>query len=75
VLLALVSSRGYKRTREGEGPKSLMKESNRVGLDSVGSGSHPMGRPVSPFIGQGEGKSYMRERERGGKGLLGSHRH
>jgi hypothetical protein len=33
-----------------------------------------VGHPASPFIGQGEGTSYMRERERGGKGLLGSHR-
>ena len=28
VLLALVCSRGYKRAREGEGPKSLMEGSN-----------------------------------------------
>ena len=30
VLPALVCSRGYKRTREGEGPKSLMEGSNAV---------------------------------------------
>jgi hypothetical protein len=30
VLLTLVCSRGYKRAREGEGPKSLVEVSNGV---------------------------------------------
>jgi hypothetical protein len=60
MLLVLVCRRGYKSGREGEGPKSLMEGSNRVESCST---SHTVGRPASPFIGQGEGTSYMRERE------------
>jgi hypothetical protein len=61
VLPILVCSRGYKRAREGEGPKSLMEGSNRVESHST---PPTMGRPTSPFIGQGEGIGYMRERMR-----------
>jgi hypothetical protein len=65
VLPALVCSRGYKRTREGEGLKSLMEELNGVELDSARLGFiPPVGRLVSPFIGQGEGTGYTRGRER-----------
>jgi hypothetical protein len=45
----------------------VSKESNGVELDSVGSGFSfflPMGRPAFPFIGQGEGTGYKRERTR-----------
>jgi hypothetical protein len=77
MLLALVCSRGYKWVREGDGPKSVMEESNGVESDSVGSGSFPplYGASYLPFYrSRGSYRLHEKERERGGKGLLGSHR-
>jgi hypothetical protein len=67
-----VCSRGYKRTREGRDPKSLVSMSNGVRLLSSGSRALErlqsllplMGRPAFPFIGQGKGRGYTRERRK-----------
>ena len=61
VLTALVCSRGYKRAREGEVSKSLVKkiEWSRVLLSSFSCVLPPLlGRPASPFIGEGEDTCY-----------------
>jgi hypothetical protein len=64
VLSALDCSRGYKRAREGEGPKSLMEESNGVELGSVGSGLSPLyGVSCLPFY-RSRGRYRLHERER-----------
>ena len=69
VLPALVCSRGYKRAREEEVPKSMMKRSMELGLaELVQPCALPlMGRPAFPFIDKGEGAGY-RERERQARG-------
>ena len=64
VLPALVCSRGYKRGREGAGPKSLVKGSNGVESRRARSAVPFVGRPASAFIDVGKGAGYTRERER-----------
>ena len=62
MLPSLVCSRGYKRAREGEGPKSLMEGSN--GVESFSHFRSALrGASYFPFIDEGEGAGYMRERE------------
>jgi hypothetical protein len=66
LVLTLVCSRGYKWAREGEGPKSLMEESNGVESDSVGSDSFfssLCGTSYLPFY-RSRGRYMLHERER-----------
>ena len=80
VLPALVCIRGYKWAREGEGPKSLVEglKSAESLLSSV-LVRHVLicpflGRPASPFIGEGEGTGYRekkKEKSEGEEGLQG----
>ena len=61
----LVYSRGYKRAREGEVPKSLVKGlKSAESLFSCVLVFSLLGRPASPFIGEGEDAGYREKEEK-----------
>jgi len=75
MLPSLVCSRGYKQTREGEGPKSLVERVSPIEL-SVYCRAPKLRRvrcvlvhrpfvgcPTSPFIDKGEDAGYIGERD------------